>query len=93
MRDTITPIPDPSATPPTFTEAQVHDALNDAADDILDAVDGGANGLRDGFNLMVNATLVYLRGDARDLRAVADANYDDDLDTILGWIGAGGSDE
>jgi hypothetical protein len=73
--------------PVTFTEQQVVDALNSAADDILDAVDAGDEGLRDGINLMVNATLAYLRGDASDLDDVADSSYGEDLDTILGWIG------
>lgn len=73
--------------PVTFTEQQVVDALNSAADDILDAVDAGDEGLRDGINLMVNATIAYLRGDASDLDDVTEASYGEDLDTILGWIG------
>jgi hypothetical protein len=73
--------------PATFTEQQVLDALNDAANDILDAVDAGDEGLRDGINLMVNATIGYLRGEASDLHDVAKGSYSEDLDTILGWIG------
>jgi hypothetical protein len=73
--------------PTTFTEQQVLDALNDAANDILDAVDAGDEGLRDGINLMVNATIGYLRGEASDLHDVAEGSYSEDLDTILGWIG------
>jgi hypothetical protein len=76
-----------AAAPATFTEQQVLDALNDAANDILDAVDAGDEGLRDGINLMVNATIAYLRGEAADLHDVADGSYGEDLDTILGWIG------
>jgi hypothetical protein len=80
---TPTTVPEPA----NFTAQQVLDALNDAANDILDAVDAGDEGLRDGINLMVNATIAYLRGEASDLHDVADANYGEDLDTILGWIG------
>jgi len=81
---TTAPVPAAAA---TFTEQQVHDALNDAADDILDAVGAGDEGLRDGINLMVNATIAYLRGEAADLHAVAEGSYGEDLHTILGWIG------
>jgi hypothetical protein len=73
--------------PVAFTAQQVLDALNSAADDILDAVDAGDEGLRDGINLMVNATIAYLRGEASDLHDVAQGSYGEDLDTILGWIG------
>jgi hypothetical protein len=69
-----------------FTAEQILDALNTAADDVLDAVDAGDSRLRDGINLMVNATLAYLRGDADDLHAVADTNYGEPLYTILDWI-------
>jgi hypothetical protein len=69
-----------------FTAEQILDALNTAADDVLDAVDAGDSGLRDGINLMVNATIAYLRGDADDLYAVADTNYGEPLCTILDWI-------
>lgn len=71
--------------PVTFTAQQVLDALNEAANDILDAVDAGDKGLRDGINLMVNATIGYLRGEASDLHDVAEGSYSENLDTILGW--------
>lgn len=80
---TTASVPEPVA----FTAQQVLDALNAAADDILDAVDAGDEGLRDGINLMVNATIAYLRGEASDLRDVAQGSYGEDLDTVLGWIG------
>jgi hypothetical protein len=76
--------------PVAFSEQEVLDALNAAADDILDAVDAGDEGLRDGINLMVNATIAYLRGDASDLHDVVDGNYGENLDTVLGWIGEAG---
>jgi hypothetical protein len=69
-----------------YTGQQVADALNTAASDILDAVDAGDEGLRDAINLMVNASLAYLRGEAADLHGVAEASYGEDLATILGWI-------
>ncbi|GAA0475581.1 hypothetical protein Aca07nite_84500 [Actinoplanes capillaceus] len=69
-----------------FTAQQVLDALNTAADDILAAVDAGDSGLRDGINLMVNATIAYLRGDADDLRTVAANSYGEDISDILDWI-------
>jgi hypothetical protein len=73
--------------PATFTEQQVLDALNAAAEDVLDAVAAGEHGLRDGLNLMVNAAVAYLRGDANDLHDVAEVSYGQTLETILGWIG------
>ena len=53
--------PDPSApvvepAPATFTHQQVLDALNEAANDILHAVNAGDEGLRDGINLMVGGS-------------------------------------
>jgi hypothetical protein len=69
-----------------FTSEQILDALNTAADDVLDAVDAGDSGLRDGINLMVNAAIAYLRGDADDLRTVAGNSYGEPLCTILDWI-------
>jgi hypothetical protein len=84
--DDITAAPVPAAAA-TFTDQQVRDALNHAADDILDAVGAGDEGPRDGINLMVNATIAYLRGEAADLHDVAQGSYGEDLDTILGWIG------
>ncbi|GAA0908660.1 hypothetical protein [Virgisporangium aurantiacum] len=74
--------------PVTFAEHEVLDALNYAANDILDAVDAGDEGLRDDINLMVNATIAYLRGDASDLDDVAERSYGEKLDTILDWIRA-----
>lgn len=68
------------------TMRQVADALNAAADDILDAVHAGDQGLRDGLNLVVNATLAYLAGQATDLRQVVAQNYDEDYRTVLSWI-------
>jgi hypothetical protein len=81
---TVTPVA--AGGEPGFTAQQVLDALNSAADDILDAVDAGDSGLRDGINLMVNAAIAYLRGDADDLDSVADKSYSEPLCTILDWI-------
>jgi hypothetical protein len=75
----------PSGAPATFTDADVLTALNEATDDILDAVDAGDEGLRDALNLMVNATIAYLRGGARDLRQAVEHSYGEDYETVLGW--------
>jgi hypothetical protein len=75
-----------AARPEVFTQQQVADALNEAADDILDAVEAGDEGLRDGLNLLVNATLGYLTGQAQDLSEVVELKYGEELDTVLGWI-------
>jgi hypothetical protein len=72
-------------------------ALNHAADDLLDVTDADDEGLVDAVNLLVNAVPHYLNADdsaqpdtAFDrLAAVADSNYSNDLDTILGWIANG----
>lgn len=77
--------PDPQ---PTYTPAAVEQALNKAADDVLEAACAGDEGLRDAVNLVVNATMCYLSGDAANLEMVAAQNYSEDLDTILGWIGS-----
>jgi hypothetical protein len=82
--DSTTPTTD--AAPVMFTAEQVLHALNTAANDILDAARAGDEGLRDGINLMVNATIAYLRGEADDLHDVAEGGYGEDLAT-LGWIG------
>lgn len=74
------------APPDMFTEQQVASALNGAADDILDAVDAGDDGLRDAINLIVNATIAYLTGQADDLQEVVAHNYDDSYDEVLSWI-------
>jgi hypothetical protein len=63
-------------------------ALNRASDDILRAIDAPATGLRDGLNLLVNAAMSYLKGEAHGLEAVVAANWDGDttLEDVLGWI-------
>jgi hypothetical protein len=89
MADTRTTIdgdPNPEPAPVVFSQEEVSDALNHAADDILNAVDAGDEGLRDGLNLMVNATLSYLAGEADSLQDVVESNYDDEYDTVLGWV-------
>jgi hypothetical protein len=84
--------------PSTYVERDIGAVLNALADDILQVTDAGDEGLRDAVNLMVNATLVYLRrgwhehdpAAARQrLTDIADSDYDSDLDAILGWIQAG----
>lgn len=71
----------------TFTLDDVSTAINRASDDINDAADLPDSGVIDALNLLVNATLAYLTGDASDLETVAEKNYEADLSSILGWIG------
>lgn len=75
--------------PRTWTTDQVEAALNSAADDILEATEAEDEGLRDALNLLVNAALSYLTGEAADLEGVAEKNYDADLSSILSWIRQG----
>jgi hypothetical protein len=64
-----------------FTEQPVRDALNNAGDDILDAVAAGDEGLRDAISLLVNATISYLLGEADHLSGVVAASYGEDYET------------
>ena len=68
---------------------EVGGALNKAADEILEVTEAEDEGLRDGLNLLVNATTAYLTGEAEDLEQVAEKNYDADLDSIVSWIQQG----
>jgi hypothetical protein len=80
------PQTDAGPTQQSFTRDQVGEALNQAADEILDAVDADAEGLRDALNLVVNATASYLTGEAETLREVVEQNYSEDYDTVLSQI-------
>ncbi len=73
---------------PTYSSERVSSALNRATDDIIEAVDAPATGLRDGLNLLANAAMSYLKGEARDLEEVVAANWDADttLRDVLSWI-------
>jgi hypothetical protein len=77
---------DAELAPVMFTEQQVINALNRAADDILDAVEAGDEGARDALNLVVNSAAAYLRGSAADLQDVVQQSYDADYSTVLSWI-------
>jgi len=78
--------PSPHPPPDMFTKQQVGDALNNAADDILEAVDAGDDDLRDALNLIVNATVAYLTGRAQNLQEVVEQGYDAGYEEVLGWI-------
>jgi hypothetical protein len=79
--------PDGAAAAQTYTRDAVSEAANLAADDILDAVQAGDAGLRDALNLLVNATLSYLTGEADDLTDVVAINYGEAAyDEVLSWI-------
>jgi hypothetical protein len=82
--DSTTPTASPAAA--GYTEQQVRDATNHAVDDILNAACVGDTWLRDAINLMVNTTLSYLSGDADNLAQAINATYDEDPDTVLGWV-------
>ena len=69
-----------------FSEEAVQNAANQAADDILDAVHADDTGLRDAMNLVVNATLGYLTGQAKDLAEVVEQGYEATYDEVLSWI-------
>lgn len=76
----------PNADVKSFTKEQVAAALNRAASEITDAAALPDEGTRDALNLLVNATLDYLSGEAVDLEGVAAGNYDLDLAEIVSWI-------
>ncbi len=75
-----------TATRRRFSEEAVQSAANQAADDILDTLDADDAGLRDALNLVVNATLGYLTGQAQDLVEVVELGYDATYDEVLSWI-------
>lgn len=76
--------------PDAYSRDEVSAAMNRAADEILDATNAGDTGLRDAVNLLVNASLSYLTGEAETLADVAAVNYSEDsIEEILGWIGHG----
>jgi hypothetical protein len=78
--------PSTGPVPVMFTHDAIRSAVNQAADDILDAVDAVDTGLRDGFNLLVNAALAYLTGEADDLTEVVAQGYEATYDEVLSWI-------
>lgn len=76
-----------------WTEQQIADALNLAADDIIEVADLSDEGTRDALNLLVNATMHYLREDiehdkTQRLHEVVESCYGSDmsLDRVLEWI-------
>ena len=77
------------ATGPPITTEDVRRALNQAADDILEALEAGDEGIRDVVNLMVNASFAYLTGAAQDLAGVVGDSYGEatTLEEVLEWCG------
>ena len=73
---------------PEFSRTQVCVALNRAADDICTEAGLPDEGVRDGLNLLVNATLTYLSSPSSSLEDVLATNYDPEvtLDTVLDWL-------
>lgn len=81
----------PSAQPisATFSLEQVATAANRAADDVLEAAQPSDDEpTRDVVNLVVNALLTYLTTPGANLPTVVAENYDEDLETVIGWISA-----
>lgn len=75
-----------TTTPAAFTYEQVKAAANRAANNIESAAELPETGVIDAINLLVSATLTYLRNPAATLHDVA-AGYDNtSLDEILGWF-------
>ena len=58
-----------------FTVDDVRKALNQAADDVIDAGDFDETGAIDVANLVVNAAISYLEGSASNLVEVIEQNY------------------
>jgi len=80
---TVTTTAPPAA---SYTTARVTAALNIACDRIITATGAPETGLRDGLNLLVNATLACLRAPDTTLGDVAADCYSEPLETVLGWI-------
>jgi hypothetical protein len=57
------------------TAEEVSAAANRAADDVLEAIDAPDEGVRDAINLVVNATLTYLKSPDATLEEAIAANY------------------
>jgi hypothetical protein len=76
----LTPTPAPRN---AYTNQQVLDALHRATHDILRATNAG-EGLDDALDLMINATVGYLAGQAQNPQDVADQHYENSPATILG---------
>jgi hypothetical protein len=64
----------------TYTEAQIGQTLNSAADDVLEAIDAPDEGVRDAINLVVNVAMHYLEhpepSDAHSVQSAIDASYE-----------------
>lgn len=74
--------------PPVFAQDRISAALNRAADKVC-ALAPQDERLGDGINLVVNAALHILEFPDADLEDVVEANYGEDVDTVLGWVCGG----
>ena len=68
-----------------LTQDRIRAALNGAADKVW-ALAPQDERLGDAINLVVNAALHILEFPDADLEAVVEANYSEDVDTVLGWV-------
>jgi hypothetical protein len=69
-----------------YSFAQVQQAANDAADDVLTVIESDEQ-ITDLVNLLVNATLHYLEHPDHGLTDAIEANYSEDAEEVLGWVG------
>lgn len=65
---------------------QVREAANSAADDLLDAIEKDES-TTDLVNLLVNVVLHYVEHPDESLTDAIEANYSEDAETVLGWVG------
>jgi hypothetical protein len=71
--------------PTTYTAAQINDALNRAADTVLEATDAGDEGPRDLINLHVNTAAGLLENPEATLQEVIEASYSEPPAVVIGW--------
>lgn len=68
-----------------FSESELAQAANRAAEDILTRIDAGDEGERDLVNLQINATGVYLRDPNATLDDAIRECYQLEPDEVLDW--------
>lgn len=69
-----------------FSFAQVHHAANEAADDLLGVIENDEH-TTDLVNLLVNVMLHYLEHPDHGLTDAIEANYSEEADEVLRWVG------
>lgn len=69
-----------------YSFAQVQQAANDAADDLLGVIESDEQ-TTDLINLLVNVTLHYLEHPEGGLTDAIEANYSEEPEEVLSWVG------